>query len=80
MCKIESFLVFWEGDFVPERPGTEEFVPGLLLLTLFQDKGKAGQGNIFVPGQRNNGMSSPILSRDIPSLGNPSTNLYILSL
>ena len=37
-------------DFVPGRPGTEEFVPGQLLLPLSRDKGTAGQGNIFVLG------------------------------
>ena len=47
-------------DFVPGRPGTEKFVPGFLLLPLSRDKGTAGQGNIFVPGQRNNGTSHPL--------------------
>ena len=27
-------LFFWESDFVPRRSGTEEFVPGFLLLPL----------------------------------------------
>jgi hypothetical protein len=51
---VERFLffwVFWVSDFVPGRPGTEEFVPGFLLLPLSWDKGTAGQGNIFVPGR-----------------------------
>ena len=53
-------------DSVPGRPGTKEFVPGFLLLSLSRDKGTSGQGNIFVPGQRDNGTSRPGLS----SLGN----------
>jgi hypothetical protein len=60
MCKIESFLVFWgESDFVPGRPGTEEIVPGFLLLPLSRDKGTGGQKKI-VPGQRDNGTSRPL--------------------
>ena len=35
---------------VPGRPGTEEFVPGHLLLPLSRDKGTPGQENCFVPG------------------------------
>ena len=53
------FVLFWESDFVPGRPGTEEFVPRFLLLPLSRNKGTAGQGNIFVP-------------RDVLSPGNPS--------
>ena len=33
------FWFFWESGFVPGRPGTEEFVPGFLLLPLSRDKG-----------------------------------------
>ena len=66
------FPVFWESDFVPGCTGTEEFVPGR----------DAGQGNFFVPGQRDNGTSRPGLSRDVPrdvpSLGNPSLNQPIV--
>ena len=58
--------------FVPGRPGTEEFVPGHLLLPLSRDKGTPGQEFFFVPGQRDNGTSRPGLSRDVPSRGNPS--------
>ena len=65
------FLVFfWESDFVPGRPGTEEFVPGHLLLPLSWDKGTPVQVNFFVPGKRDNGTSCPGLSPDVPSLGN----------
>jgi hypothetical protein len=46
--------------FVPGRPGTEEFVPGFLLLPLSRDKGTPGQENFFVPGQRDNGTSRPV--------------------
>ena len=48
------------GDFVPGRPGTEEFVPGHLLLPLSRDKGTPGQEFFFVPGQRDNGTSRPL--------------------
>ena len=70
-----GFLFFWEGYFVPGRDGTEEFVPGHLLLPLSRDKGTPGQEIFFVPGQRDNGTSRPGLSRDVPrdvpSRGNP---------
>ena len=52
-------------DFVPGRPGTEEFVPGHLLLPLSRDKGTPGQEIFFVPGQRDNGTSRPGL-RPVP--------------
>ena len=32
--KFDFFLLKTESDFVPGRPGTEEFVPGHLLLPL----------------------------------------------
>ena len=38
----------------------KEFVLGFLLLPLSRDKGTAGQGNIFVLGQRDNGTSRPL--------------------
>ena len=38
-------LFFGEGDFVPGHPGTEEFVPGFLLLPLSRDKEAPGQEN-----------------------------------
>ena len=58
-------------DFVPGRPGTEEFVPGHLLLPLSRDtgtrnifcpgtKGQWDRQNFFVPGQRGNGTSRPL--------------------
>ena len=37
------FGYFWKSDFVPGRPGTEEFVPGHLFLPLSCDKGTPGQ-------------------------------------
>ena len=40
-------------DFVPGRPGTEEFVPGFLLLLLFWDRWTMGRGNFIIPGQEN---------------------------
>ena len=73
-CPFPVFLFFWEAYFVPGRDGTEEFVPGHLLLPLSRDKGTPGQEFFFVPGQRDNGTSRPGLSRDVPrdvpSLGN----------
>ena len=54
------FLFFWEAYFVPGRDGTEEFVPGHLLLPLSRDKGTPGQEFFFVPGQRDNGTSRPV--------------------
>ena len=49
-CPLPVFCFFWESDFVTGRPGTEEFVPGR----------DAGQGNFYVPGQRDNGTSRPL--------------------
>ena len=57
------FLFFWEGYFVPGRDGTEEFVPGHLLLPLSRDKGTPGQ-EYFCPGTKG--------QRDVPSRGNPN--------
>ena len=45
-------------DFVPGRPGTEEFVPGQLFLPLSRDKGTAGQGKCPCPGTKG--------QRDVP--------------
>jgi hypothetical protein len=39
-------------------------------------KGQRDKETFFVPGQRDNGTSFPRLSRDVPSLGNPS--FYVL--
>ena len=72
------FLFFWEAYFVLGRDGTEEFVPGHLLLPLSRDKGTPGQDFFFVPGQRDNGTSRPGLSRDVPSRGNPSTEAALM--
>ena len=58
MCKMES-------NFVPGRPGTEDFVPGHMIRPLYRDKGTPGQENLFVPGQRENETSHPGLSRDV---------------
>ena len=69
--KMFVFDILSHSGFVPGRLKTEEFVPGFLLLLLSwdsgtrnlflsQDKGKAGQGNFFVPGQRDNGTSRPV--------------------
>ena len=54
---------FGESDFVQGCPGTEEVVPGFLLLPLSRDKGTAGQGNIFAPGQKDNTYSFDWLDR-----------------
>ena len=63
--KSRTFLKI-ESDFVPGRPGTEEFVPGFLHMSLSRDKGTEGQENVLVPGQLDNGTSRPGLSRDVP--------------
>ena len=39
---------------------TEEFVPGFLIQPLSQDKGTAGQGNLFFLGHRDNVTSRPL--------------------
>ena len=57
-------------DFVPGRPGTEEFVPGQLILPLSRDKGTAGQGKCPCPGTKG--------QRDVPSRGNPSLDTDLL--
>ena len=46
-------------DFVPGRPGTEEFVPGQLLLPLSRDKGTAGRPVPVCPGT-SRGTSRPM--------------------
>merc|ERR1712051_665318 len=58
-----NFLKFILSRDVPGRPGTEEFVPGHLLLPLSRDKGTA---ELFCPGTKG--------QRDVPSLGNPIKN------
>ena len=63
-CKYLQLMYKIESDFVPGRPGTEEFVPGHLLLPLSRDKGTGGQAKLFCPGTKG--------QRDVPSLGNPS--------
>jgi hypothetical protein len=56
------------------RPGTEEFVPGFLHLSLSRDKGTAGQPKLFCPGTKGQRDRETFLSRDVPSLGNPNLN------
>ena len=48
---LVQFMYKIESDFVPGRPGTENFVPGFLQLSLSRDKGTPGQEKIFVPGR-----------------------------
>ena len=59
------------------HPGTEDLVPGYFLLLLSRDKGTAGQGIFFVPGQRDSGTRKLFcpgtkgqwdVPRDVPSL------------
>ena len=52
--KQEIWSFFWKFwiHFVLGRPGTEEFVPGFLLLPLSRDKGTAGQAKLFCPGTK----------------------------
>jgi hypothetical protein len=56
-CNYLQLMYKIESDFVPGRPGTEEFVPGHLLLPLSRDKGTPGQGKC--PGTKG--------QRDVPS-------------
>ena len=51
--EIEKNAIMYKmlSHSVPGRPGTEQFVPGHLLLPLSRDKGTLGQENFFVPGQ-----------------------------
>ena len=49
------FWFFWEGYFVPGRDGTEEFVPGHLLLPLSRDKGTTGQAKNLAKGRDGRG-------------------------
>ena len=73
--KILPFGRAGPGQTVKIRHGT-----GDRTITIFLSKPRMGHGtgNIFVPGQRNNRMFRPRLSRDvpqdIPSLGNPTSN------
>ena len=57
MGQAQNLAMGRDGPGQPVK--IREFVPGFLLLPLSQNKGTAGQGNIFVP-------------RDVLSPGNPS--------
>ena len=59
-----------------EHPGTEKFVTEFLMLLLSQNRGTAGQGNFFVPRQKDGG-TRKFFCGDIPSLGNSSPNIRI---
>ena len=65
---------FWKilVHFVPGRPGTEEFVPGYLLLPLSRDKGTAGQAKLFCPGTKGQRDRGIFLSRDKGTTGRPA--------
>ena len=88
--KSGNFIIYFLVHFVPGRPGTEEFVPGHLLLPLSRDsgtgktflsrdKGTTGQaGDRAFFWSRDKGTSHPGLSRDVPSLGNPCELLTFL--
>ena len=58
-CNYLQLMYKIESDFVPGRPGTEEFVPGHLLMPLSRDKGTPGQGKCPCPGTKG--------QRDVPS-------------
>ena len=62
----------YKSYFVPGRPGTEEFVPGHLLLPLSRDKGTPGQGKCPCPGTKG--------QRDVPSRGKPSITQVLIVL
>ena len=80
-CPFPVFLsfCFWESDFVPGRPRTEDFVPRFLLLLLSrhkgtagqgfflsQDKGTSGQGTFFVLDKGTTGCSIPDCPGTLP--------------
>ena len=47
-------MILSRGQACPGSPGSEEFVPGFLLLHYTWDKGTMVLGIIFVPGQWDN--------------------------
>ena len=51
-----------------------DFVLGHLLLPLSQDKETARQGNIFIPGHRDNGTSHPFCLLDYPCSSVPAVS------
>ena len=63
-------------DFVPGRPGTEEFVPGQPLLSLSRDKGTAGRPVPVCPGtsRGNTTTHHPRFSDLPPSLATYTTS------
>ena len=69
------FWFFWEGYFVPGRDGTEEFVPGHLLLPLSRDKGTPGQEFFLSRDKGTTGRPVPVCPGT--SRGNPILNLHI---
>ena len=69
--KFGHFFEIFKIHFVPGRPGTEEFVPGHLLLPLSRDKGTAGQAKIFCPGTKGHRDREIFLSRDKGTTGRP---------
>ena len=66
--KSGHFFENFEIHFVPGRPGTEEFVPGHLLLTLSRDQGTPGQAKRFCPGTKGQRDSETFLSRPLETL------------
>ena len=67
---LKSFKYILYRD-VPGRPGTEEFVPGHLLLPLSRDKGTPGQAKLFCPGTKGQRDRETFLSRDKGTTGRP---------
>ena len=63
-AKLKGFFwVFWECVFFPGCPGTDNFALGFFLLSLPWDKGTSRQGNIFIPGKRDNPLETLTCSR-----------------
>ena len=69
------FIFAMNSCFITSIPILQQTfsVSGHLLLPLSRDKGTPGQENLFVPGQRDNGMSLPSLSLDLPFRRNAGT-------
>ena len=63
-CNYLQLMYKIESDFVPGRPGTEEFVPGHLHLSLSRDKLTPGQGKCPCPGTKGQRDKLKILPRD----------------
>ena len=56
-------------------PGQRSLSRDIYSIPCPGTKGHRDKENVLVPGQRDSGTTRPGLSRDVPSHGNPSSNL-----